>query len=113
MAKAIIEGREYEVRSQQVNESVHSVAVLDQQKVTRATTTLGSRKPVLFRFKLHAKSREAAIRQALKLLKEAGDIDDFVLEPGEEPPPPPEPKAKVAPAPEKAEADAEPDADAE
>jgi hypothetical protein len=95
MAKAIIEGRQYEVRSDQVNESVHSVAVLDQQKVTRATTTLGARKPVLFRFKLHAKSREAAIRQALKLLKEGGDIDDFVLEAGEEPPPPPEPKAKV------------------
>ncbi|MDF1563317.1 MAG: hypothetical protein P1V51_09745 [Deltaproteobacteria bacterium] len=110
MAKAIIQGKEHEVRCDLIIPKNYGVAVLSQEEVPTATVNLGVRKAALHRYKINAKDPEAALRRALELMKASGEIDDYVLEPHEEAPPPPPPKAKpepkAKPAPKAAEAPA-------
>ena len=97
MAKVIISGIEYDVRVSKVIENNYGVSVLDNLVARRATVNLGARRPVLFRYKIHAESPEAAVRAALRRMEKDGVIDRYVLEPHEEKPEPETGGAEEAP----------------
>jgi hypothetical protein len=78
MAKAIWEGRECEVRVERDIESNWSVSVLSGMM---DPVSLIPRPAAPIVMKLHARTRWAALDQALRSLKEQGLITDFVLEP--------------------------------
>lgn len=86
MATAIMDGREYEVRTTLILEKNYGVSVLGEHEATRATVNLNHRKPVLHRYKIHADDAAAATRRALSHMKENGLIDDYRLDPSEEKP---------------------------
>jgi len=101
MAIAIIKGVEHEVRTDIVGANNYGVSVLDLVCYPKSTVNLATRKPSIFRYKIHADDGPAATRQALAQMKASGEIDDFKLAPEEEAPPPvekPAPKAPAAPA---------------
>jgi len=83
MAKVTIDGQAHTLRVSHVNNNNYGVAVLGNTDVPLSTVTLASRPAALHRFKVHAKSAEAAFAKGLELLSAKGLISGYTLEEGD------------------------------